>query len=120
MKKIFIALTLLFGAAVAVSAQDSTSTEAQDTTVIKLEGSSQYRIDDMEADDKDRKEIDASELPEVITEKLQGTDYNGWTVNRVYTKEKNGESMYKVELRQGDEIKKVKFDAMGNVIPEDF
>jgi hypothetical protein len=116
MKKLFIGLCFMFGAAVVANAQDTTSVQSTDT--VALEESNQYRIDDMEADDKDRKEISVSELPTVITDKLQSADYSGWTVGKVYSKEKNGETMYKVELKQGDETKKVKFDAQGNVIPE--
>jgi hypothetical protein len=112
MKKLLFAFCLLFGAAVAVNAQD------QDTTT--QEQSEQYRTDDMnqDQDDKDRKEIAVSELPATIQTQLQSQDYTGWTVSKAYSKEKDGQMMYAVELKQGDEIKKVKFDAQGNVIKE--
>ena len=133
MKKLFLAFSLLFGAAVMVNAQDSTSTQAKDTTFTQdqatqeqdqakeeqpTQESEQYRAEDMDENDKDRKEIAASELPETITSKLQGTEYSGWTVSKAYSKEKDGGTIYKVELKQGEEVKKIKFDAQGNIIKE--
>src|SRR5687767_7506120 len=127
MKKLLIVFCVLFGAAVATQAQDTTSTKAQDTTFTQdqptqddqpVQESEQYRTDDQDQEDKDRKEIAVSELPATITDKLSGQDYNGWTISKAFKKEKDGETMYAVELKQGDEMKKVKFDAQGNIIKE--
>jgi hypothetical protein len=113
MKKLLFALCLLFGAAVAVNAQDTTSTQDQ--------SSDQYRTDDMnqdQDDDKDKKEIAVSELPPAVSAQLQSQDYSGWTISKAFKKEKDGETIYAVELKNGDEMKKVKFDAQGNVLKE--
>jgi hypothetical protein len=112
MKKLLFALCLLFGAAVAVNAQDSTSTQDQ--------SSDQYRTDEMnqDQDDKDKKEIAVSELPPAVSAQLQSQDYSGWTISKAFKKEKDGETIYAVELKNGDEMKKVKFDAQGNVLKE--
>lgn len=113
MKKLLFAFSLLFGTAVAVNAQDTTSVSTQDQ-------SEQYRTDDMNQDqeDKDKKEISVAELPAAVQDQLQSQDYTGWAVAKAYSKEKDGETIYAVELKQGAETKKVKFDAMGNVLKE--
>lgn len=115
MKKLLFAFSLLFGVAVAANAQDSTATQEQTQT-------DQYRTDDMnkdQDDDKDKKEISVSQLPPAVSAQLQTQDYSGWTVSKAWKKEKAGEDViYGVELKNGEEIKKVKFDAQGNVLKE--
>jgi hypothetical protein len=58
--------------------------------------------------------IAASELPAAVRTSLEGQDYSGWTVSNSYKKEKDGQTFYVVELKNGAETKKVKFDAEGN------
>lgn len=114
MKKLLFAFSLLFGVAVAANAQDSTATQEQTQT-------DQYRTDDMnkdQDDDKDKKEISVSQLPPAVSAQLQTQDYSGWTVSKAWKKEKDGETTYAVELKNGNELKKVKFDAQGNVLKE--
>jgi hypothetical protein len=169
MKKLFFAFSLLFGAAVAVNAQDSTSTqdpsnqfrtdttatEPMDTTANEAEqpvetdttSQDQSSIDqpspaneepavssnsdsstppatqDQPAEgdqdeDADRVEITVAELPATVSTQLESSDYSGWTVDKVYKKEKDGQVFYSVKLKQGSEMKKVKFDAQGNVVEE--
>jgi hypothetical protein len=90
----------------------------QDTTKTAAENqSSSYRSDDQE-DDADRKEITVAELPALIQEQLKGQDYTGWLVSNAHKKEKDGQTIYAVELRNGAETKKVKFDAQGNKLKE--
>jgi hypothetical protein len=60
--------------------------------------------------------VAASDLPPAITASLQGQDYTGWTVANAFKKEKDGKTIYKVELKNGAETKTVKFDADGNKI----
>ena len=107
MKKLLVAICFLFGAAAAVNAQDTTSRDRSQTQ--------QYRNQD---DDKDRQAISVADLPSSVRDQLQGQDYTGWTVANAYKKEKDGQTMYMVELKNGNETKKVKFDAMGNKIKE--
>jgi uncharacterized membrane protein YkoI len=109
MKKLMFAICFLFGAAVAVNAQDSTATPPPQ------DQSTQYQ---QGQDDKEGKEIAVSELPALIQDQLRSQDYAGWTVSKARTKEKDGQTMYAVELKNGDQVKKVKFDAQGNVLKE--
>jgi hypothetical protein len=60
--------------------------------------------------------VAASELPAAITASLQSQDYSGWIVDKAYKKEKDGKTYYKVELKNGNETKTVKFDADGNMM----
>ena len=62
--------------------------------------------------------ITASELPAPIQTALQGQDYSGWTVASATKKEKEGKTVYAVELKNGAETKSVKFDAEGNMLKE--
>lgn len=167
MRKLIFVLSAVFGAAVAVNAQDTTSTQDPstqyrtdpsttddinaDTTSLEStpETESQYRTDDQAADttstsyqdqsasssmgqpsptgddavsgqpsedDMDREEISVAELPAAVSSQLESTDYAGWTVEEAYKKEKDGETFYAVKLKQGNETKKVKFDAQGNKV----
>lgn len=68
----------------------------------------------MNQDQDQGEEISIAQLPAAVSEKLQSQDYVGWTVEKAKRKQKDGETIYAVELRQGNETKKVKFDAQGN------
>lgn len=124
MKKILFAFGIVCGAAFAVNAQDSTATKDQSTqyrTETQSSTQDQATAQDQDKDkdqDKDRKEIQVSELPAMIREQLQSSDYTAWTVDKAYKKEKDGQPVYIVELKKGDDMKKIKFDAQGNVIKE--
>ncbi len=110
MKKLMFAFCLMLGGAVAVNAQDTTSTSTQGT-----ESQSQYQ----DTDKYDQKDVvPTSELPQKVQEQLQSQDYTGWTVSNAYRKEKEGKTMYAVEMRNGSEKKMVKFDADGNKLKE--
>jgi hypothetical protein len=105
MKKLLLGILLVGGCTLSVLAQDATpapAPEAQPSTEMK---------DDMQP-------IAASELPAAIRTSLEGQDYSGWTVANTYKKEKEGKTMYIVELKNGAETKKVKFDAEGNKLKE--
>ena len=114
MKKLMFALCFLFGAAIAVNAQDTTSTEDQ----------SRYKTDEMPQqhdqhdDDMGKEEISVAQLPAPVRDHLQSQDYTGWAVAKAYRKQKDDETIYAVELKSGDEIKKLKFDAQGNLLKE--
>ncbi|HYF67630.1 MAG TPA: hypothetical protein VD884_05820 [Ohtaekwangia sp.] len=110
MKKLLFALCFMFGAAVAVQAQDTTSTQYQNDAMTQ---------DQSEDRDKgDKQSIAISELPATVTSSLETSDYSGWQINNAYKKEKGGETFYAVELKQGNETKMVKFDAQGNKVKE--
>jgi hypothetical protein len=111
MKKLFFALCFMIGATVAVQAQDTTATTPA------TQESAMYNDQD---DDwsKDKEPIALAELPAAIRQQLQGTDFTGWTASKAYRKEKDGKTLYAVELTKGGETKMVKFDADGNKIKE--
>ncbi len=107
MKKVFFAIAFLAASSVAVLAQDSTSVAPQTQSSPAVQ-----------TDDQDKQAIATSELPASIQASLQGQDYSGFTVANAYKKEKDGKTMYSVELTKGSETKMVKFDADGNVVKE--
>ncbi|HEU5148153.1 MAG TPA: hypothetical protein VFT90_15620 [Chryseosolibacter sp.] len=70
--------------------------------------------------DQDRQQISVSELPDAVTAKLESQDYSGWTVGNAYKKmDESNQEIYIVELKQGTETKKVKFDRDGNQLEKD-
>ena len=105
MKKLLLAFAFMTAGSVAVLAQDTASvaSPAPQTEM---------------SQDQDGQAIAASELPASIQSALQGQDYSGWTVGNAMKKEKDGKTFYSVELSNGSETKKVKFDADGNAVPE--
>ena len=106
MKKLLLAVCLMFGGATLVSAQNEPATTP-------APGQTQTTQDQ----DQDRQQISVSELPDAVTAKLEGQDYSGWTVGNAYKKmDDANQEMFIVELRQGTETKKVKFDKEGNEI----
>lgn len=145
MKKLMFALTMMLGTAVAVQAQetqDTTSTDqssqyrtddqsiqdqpvTEDPTLQDQPTQDQptqdesYRTDDMSQEDQDKgQEISVAELPAAVSTQLQSSDYTGWTVTKAHKKMKDGQTVYAVEMSQGSETKKVKFDEQGNVLKE--
>ena len=99
MKNLLIAL-FVCTASVAAFAQDPSSSATPAPT--------------QDQNTNDMQPVAASDLPAAITASLEGQDYSGWTVGNAYKKEKDGKTIYKVELTKGGETKTVKFDAEGN------
>lgn len=104
MKKLLLAVCLMVGGATLVSAQNdpaATPTPSQTQT----------------QDQDDKQQISVSELPDAVTAKLEGQDFTGWTVGTAYKKmDDANQEIYIVELKQGTETKKVKFDKDGNEV----
>jgi hypothetical protein len=114
MKKIMLAVCLMFGGATLVSAQE---TQSQTRTQSQTERSAQQDQDQEGQPDQDQEgqQISVSELPDAVTAKLESEDYSGWTVGTVHKKMDDSQNeIYVVEMRQGTETKKVKFDRDGN------
>ena len=108
MKKILLAVCLMFGGATFVSAQ-----EDQRPT----QGQTQTQSTQDQDQDQDKQQIAISELPNSVTAKLESEDFSGWTVGNAYKKmDESNQEMYIVELRQGTDTKKIKFDKDGNEI----
>ena len=106
MKKLLLAVCLTVGGATFVSAQnDQRSTQGQTQT------------QSTQDQDQDKQRISVSELPEAVTAKLESQDFSGWTVGNAYKKMgESNQEIYMVELKQGTETKKIKFDRDGNEI----
>jgi len=102
MKKLFLAFCLCAFAAAAFAQEDATKKPA-----------AEYKDDA-----KEMQAVAASELPAAVTAALQGQDYSGWTVGKAFKKEKDGKTIYKVELSNGSETKMVKLDADGNKLKD--
>lgn len=93
----------MFGGATLVSAQEQPQQPAP--------GQTETTTDQQQ----EGQQIAASELPEAITAKLESADFSGWTVGNAYKKtDENNMEVYVVEMKQGTETKKVKFDRDGN------
>ena len=106
MKKLLLAFAFMTAGSVAVLAQDTASVATPTAPSTEM------------SQDQDGQAIAASELPASIQSALQGQDYSGWSVGNAMKKEKDGKTFYSVELSNGSETKKVKFDADGNVVKE--
>lgn len=108
MKKLMLAVCLMFGGAAFVNAQDQPTTPTQTQPT--------------QDQDKDGQEIAISELPEAVTASLESQDYSGWTVGRAYKKihaQHDNMEVFVIELKKGAETKKVKFDKDGNKLDDD-
>ncbi|HEY9006030.1 hypothetical protein [Ohtaekwangia sp.] len=112
MKRLLFVCFMIFGTAAVLNAQDTTSTSRD-----------RHRQDASKDQDHrdnytDKDVITAGELPANIREQLQTGEYSGYTVSKAYRKTKDGKPLYAVELTRGNEKKKVKFDAQGNIVKE--
>ena len=104
MKKLMLAVCLMFGGATLVSAQDQQDQSA-----------TQSQTETQTPQDREGQQISVSELPDAVTAQLESPDYSGWTVGTAHKKMDDQQNeIYVVELRQGTETKKVKFDRDGN------
>ena len=98
MKKLLLSLIMCSAALFAFAQDAATPAPAQDQKSTEMQP------------------VAASELPAAVTAALQGQDYTGWTVANAFKKEKDGKTIYKVELKNGAETKTVKMDADGNML----
>jgi hypothetical protein len=111
MKKLMLAICLLFGGVAVVNAQqDTTSTPTKTQTATQ---------------DKDRQQIQVSELPEAVRTSLQTQDYQGWAISAAYrstqtdaSDETKSMEVYVVELKNGAETKTAKFDKDGKKLDD--
>jgi hypothetical protein len=75
MKKLLLAFSMVLGGLVAVNAQDTTSTDKQQ---------SQYPTQGAQGDEQERERINSSDLPDAVKRSLEGTEYRGWLINSAY------------------------------------
>lgn len=118
MKKLIIASSFLVASAMTASAQVDTSSTATNRDRESAQYSQDKTYDDKDNKYQDKERIATTELPALIQEQLRSSDFTSWTVEEAYRKEKEGKTMYAVELSNGSETKWVKFDAQGNKLKE--
>ena len=109
MKKLALACMLTLGSVALLHAQDTTATQSDRYQTPTQEPKSDYSEKDA---------ISTTELPAPIQEKLKGQDFSGWMISKAFKKDKDGQVVYAVELKNGAETKKVKFDADGNELKD--
>jgi hypothetical protein len=116
MKKLMLSIGLLLGGVAFVNAQDTTSVKPQ--------------IQQSTSQDQQRKQIQVSDLPDPVKKAIESQDYQGWTVSAAYKStmadadtqgdaSKVGQELYILDLRNGAEIKTVKFDKDGNKLDKE-
>ena len=115
MKKLMLAMFLMFGGIAVVNAQDSTSTQTPTQTPTQAT-----------PQDQERTQIQVAELPEAIQTSLQSQDYSGWTVATAYrgtqkdsSDETKSMEVYVVDLKNGAETKTVRFDKDGKKLDDE-
>lgn len=113
MKKLMLAMFLMFGGIAVINAQDSTSTPTPTQTPTT-------------AQDQERTKIQIAELPEAVQTSLQSQDFSGWTVATAYRSTQKDSSdetksmeIYVVDLKNGAETKTVKFDKDGKKLDDE-
>jgi hypothetical protein len=111
MKKLMLAMFLMFGGIAVVNAQDSTSTQTPTQQAPTQEEHTQIQI---------------TELPAAIQTSLQSQDYSGWTVATAYrgtqkdsSDETKSMEVYVVDLKNGAETKTVRFDKDGKKLDDE-
>ena len=144
MKKLVFAICMLFAAAIAVNAQDTTSTQSPTDPASTTPALTQ--------DDQDgRVKIKSQDLPDAVKKSLEGQEYRGWLVNAAYkvdssmdtntddnaddpsststtdpntgsvnaTKDSNASEIFIVELKNGAQTKTVRFDKDGKKLDDE-
>jgi hypothetical protein len=142
MKKLVFALSMLFGA-VAVNAQDSTSTTTPNDPSVQMQPSTPTPS---ATEDQGRVKIKSQELPDAVKSSLESQEYRGWLVNSAYKVDGTANSsvgntdgsttdstsvsgtpaptgayaqeLYIVELKNGAQTKTVRFDKDGKKLDD--
>jgi len=66
---------------------------------------------------QDKVEIAISDLPSAISD-LLSKDFDGYVVDKAFTSEKDGSTVYYVDLSKDGQVVTILFDENGNVIEE--
>jgi hypothetical protein len=109
MKKLLFATLVLTGSVVAANAQEATKDSAATTTTTTstVNATSSVEQDGYVV-------IKSEELPEAVKKSLENQDYKGWIINAASYDKK--EEKYLVELKNGADTKKVKFNKEGKAL----
>jgi hypothetical protein len=120
MKKLLFAIAFTTAGSIAVLAQEAQPQEPQQTPPsTEIQATPAPAPEDQSQDQDKGQAIATSELPANIQASLQGSDYSGWTVANAFKKEKEGKTVYSVELTKDQERKTIHFDADGNVMKDE-
>lgn len=116
MKKLILALALCLVAAAIANAQDTTAVQRDSTDQYSGDNDQSANEEELVFTEDDL--ISIAELPHNVRAQLQNTSYAGWKIEKAYRKKKADKTIYAVELLEGNEVRIVKFDPWGNLIPE--
>ena len=109
MKKLLFATLAFAGSVVAANAQEAASDSAAVTTTTSTTVTSSSSVEQ-----DGYVSIKSEELPDAVKKALENQDYKGWIINAASVDKK--EEKYLVELKNGADTKKVKFDKDGKAL----
>jgi hypothetical protein len=113
MKKVLFASLALAGSLTLANAQTTESTPATDKPATETSVStSSTTVTSTTQDEKVK--IKSEELPEAVKKSLNSEDYRGWLISAAYEDKAKGQ--YEVEVKNGAEVKTLKFDKEGKKI----
>lgn len=146
MKKLVFALSMFIGGAVAVNAQDTTSTTSPADPTSTPTESPMYQTPSAGMQEDGRVKIKSQDLPEEVKSSLESQEYRGWLVNGAYkldaatgnadgsinatnsdttsvsgspsTTGAYAQEIYIVELKNGAQTKTIRFDKDGNKLDD--
>jgi hypothetical protein len=106
MKKVLFASLALVGSLTLANAQTTESTPATESSTT---------TSTTVATQQDQKaKIKSEDLPEAVKKSINSEDYRGWLISAAYEDKAKGQ--YEVELKNGAEVKTVRFDKEGKKI----
>ena len=112
MKKVLLASLFIAGTVVAANAQEA----AQDSTATSTTTESTATSSTSGVEQDGYASIKTDELPDAVKNSLESQDFKGWIINAASYDKK--EEKYLVELKNGADTKKVKFDKEGKELKD--
>jgi hypothetical protein len=113
MKKVLLASLALVGGLTFANAQTSstpTTSDNSSSSSVSTAPSSSAAADQQDS----RTKIKSEDLPEAVKKSLNSEDYRGWLISSAYEDKAKGQ--YEVEVKNGAEVKTLKFDKDGKKI----
>jgi hypothetical protein len=108
MKKVLFASLALAGSLTLANAQTTESTPATENSSVSTSTTTTTASQD------EKVKIKSEDLPEAIKKSLNSDDYRGWLISAAYEDKAKGQ--YEVEVKNGAEVKTLKFDKEGKKI----
>jgi len=114
MKKVLLASLALVGGLTFANAQTSSTPSTGDnsssSSSVSTAPSSTATTDQQDS----RVKIKSEDLPEAVKKSLNSEDYRGWLISSAYEDKAKGQ--YEIEVKNGAEVKTLKFDKDGKKI----